>query len=61
MLHNKAYCCNAYPTGESRDDWFAAGFDQLYNIGIQTDGSHGKDDEELAQLLDGRKHSRTYT
>lgn len=53
MLHNKAYRCNAYPAGESHNDRFAAGFNQLYDIGIQTDGSHGKDDEELAQLLDG--------
>ena len=27
MLHDKAYCRNAYPAGKAHNDWLAAGFD----------------------------------
>ena len=47
-LHHKAHSNNAYPAGESHEDWFGAGLDQFYKIGVQTDGSHRHDDHEFA-------------
>ena len=39
-----------------QSEWFAAGFDQLDDIRIQTDCTHGEDDEELAECLQRSKY-----
>ena len=49
MLQGKTGDRNADPTAETKSEWFAAGFDQLDDICIQTDCTHGEDDEELAE------------
>ncbi len=56
MLQGKTGDRNADPTAETKSEWFAAGFDQLDDICIQTDCTHGEDDEELAECLQRSKY-----
>ena len=56
MLHGKTGDRDTNPTAETKSEWLAAGFDQLDDICIQTDCTHGEDDEELAQCLERRKY-----
>ena len=51
MLHEQTDRCDAAPTAKAHDDWLSAGFNQFYNICVQADGGHGKDDKELAQFF----------
>ena len=51
MLHGKTGDRDTDPTAETKSEWLAAGFDQLDDICIQTDCTHGEDDEELAECL----------
>ena len=51
MLHGKTGDRDTDPTAETKSEWFAAGFDQLYHVAVQTDGGHGHGDEEFAQFL----------
>ena len=48
MLHDKTYAGNANPAAEPHDNRLSAGLYKLYDVCIQTDGCHGKDDEEFA-------------
>ena len=56
MLHGKTGDRDTDPTAETKSEWLAAGFDQLDDIRIQTDCTHGEDDEELAQCFERRKY-----
>ena len=56
MLHGKTGNRDTDPTAETKSEWFAAGFDQLDDIRIQTDCTHGEDDEELAECLQRSKY-----
>lgn len=56
MLHGKTGDRNADPAAETKCEWLAAGFDQLDDICIQTDCTHGEDDEELAECLQWSKY-----
>lgn len=49
MLQQKTDASDADPAAESQQQRLGAGADQLDNIGVEPDGGHGKDDEELAQ------------
>ena len=51
MLHPQAHQRDSHPAAESGEDGLPAGFDQLDDIGVQSDGSHCHDDEELAQFF----------
>ena len=55
MLHGKTGDRDTDPATETKCEWFAAGFDQLDDICIQTDCTHGEDDEELAECLQRSK------
>lgn len=61
MLHQQADRRNAYPAAESHGNRFAAGFYQLHNVRIQADSRHGKNDEELAHVLQEGKHTLRHT
>ena len=56
MLHGKTGDRDTDPTAETKSEWFAAGFDQLDDIRIQTDCTHGEDDEEPAECLQRSKY-----
>ena len=56
MLHGKTGDRDTDPATETKSEWFAAGFDQLDDIRIQTDCTHGEDDEELAECLQRSKY-----
>ena len=53
MLHGKTGDRDTDPTAETKSEWLAAGFD---HIRIQTDCTHGEDDEELAECLQWSKY-----
>ena len=53
MLHGKTGDRDTDPTAETKSEWFAAGFDQLDDIRIQTDCTHSEDDEELLSVFSG--------
>ena len=56
MLHGKTGDRDTDPTAETKSEWLAAGFDQLDDIRIQPDCTHGEDDEELAECLQWSKY-----
>ena len=56
MLHCQADNRYAEPADKTEQDRFAAGFDQLDDIRIQTDCTHGEDDEELAECFQRSKY-----
>ncbi len=56
MLHEQAGAGNARPAAGAHEDRLAAGFDQLYQVGVEADGGHGQDDEEFGQLFKGLEH-----
>ena len=58
MLHSKAYERDAQPAAEPCKDRLPAGFYQFYDIGVQTDGGHCHDDQELAQLFERIRYGR---
>ena len=43
MLHGKTGDRDTDPTAETKSEWLAAGFEQLDDIRIQTDCTHGED------------------
>lgn len=51
MLHQQADGGDSGPAAGTQNDRLAAAFDQFYHIAVQTDGSHGHDDEELGKLF----------
>ena len=61
MLHSQAGTCYADPADEAHEDGLAAGFHELHEIGVQADGGHGHDDEELGKRLQWRERRRVGT
>ena len=53
MLHGKTGDRDTNPTAETKSEWLAAGFDQLDDICIQTDCTHGEDDKNLLSVFSG--------
>ena len=58
MLHQKADAGDSDPAAEAQQNRLSAGFDQLRQVGVEADGGHGPDDEELAQVLERGEHGR---
>ena len=56
MLHEQAGAGNASPAAGAHKDRFSAGFDQLYQIGVEANSGHGENDEKFGQLLKGLEH-----
>lgn len=57
MLKDQADGSNANPAAKAEDNRFASCFYQFHNVGIQSDGSHGNNNEKFAQFFDGSKNS----
>ena len=53
MLHQQAGYGDPNPAAGAQGKGGTAGLHQLDNIGVETDGSHGQDNEKLAEGLDG--------
>ena len=60
MLHQQTHACNSNPAACAHDDRLAAGFDELHDVGVQTNGCHCQNDEELAQFFDVSKNGTEY-
>lgn len=56
LLHEEAYSGNSYPAAKAHDNRLASCFHQLDNVCVEADGCHGKDNKELAELLNRRKN-----
>ena len=52
MLHQQADAGDGNPAEKTKKDGFSAGTDQFDNIGVQTDGRHGHNDEEFGEFLE---------
>ena len=60
-LHQQADGDNGDPAAKSQGNGFAAVFHQFDHIRVQSDGSHGHDDEELAERLERSEYRCVYT
>ena len=61
MLHAQAHAGDGNPAHKAHDDGLAAGADHLDQVGVQADGRHGHDDEELGQFLQGLEQGSIHT
>ena len=61
MLEDQADGSNANPAAKAEDNRFASCFYQFHNVGIQSDGSHGNNNEKFAQFFDRSKKFCRYT
>ena len=59
MLHSEANNGDSNPAACAEQKWFSAGFDQLYNITVQSNRSHCHNDKELGEFFQWRKHIGT--
>lgn len=51
VLHQKAHGRDAGPAAGTQKNRLAARFDELDDIGVESNGSHGQNDEELAEFF----------
>ena len=51
MLHAEAHRRDSEPAAEPCEDRFPSGLYELDDVRVQTDGGHGHDDQEFAQLF----------
>ena len=51
VLHAQAHCRDGRPAAQAHQNGSAAGPNEFDQIGIEPNGRHGHDDEELGQLL----------
>lgn len=58
MLHGEAGGGDADPADEAHEDGLGTAPHQLHEVGVQANGGHGHDDEELAQGLQRREGGR---
>ncbi|CAN3971251.1 putative deoxyribonuclease YcfH, partial [Dysosmobacter welbionis] len=58
VLDQQADAGNGHPAAEAHEDGLAAGLHQLHDVGVQTDGCHGHDDEKLAGVFQEAHRSR---
>ena len=61
MLHYEAHYSDANPAAKAHQNGFATSFNQLHDVGVETDGAHGQHDEEFAQGLQRIKGFDSYT
>ena len=57
MLHQQAHARDADPAAKAHDERLAAGFDELDDVRVQADGTHGHHDQELAERLEWGEHA----
>ena len=55
MLQQKTDAGYPDPAAEAQKQRFGAGTDQLDDIGVKSNGGHGKDDKEFAQSFQRRE------
>ena len=60
-LHTKTGENDGYPADGSEDNRFSAGFDHSYQIGFETDSTHGHDNEEFGELFEWGKETTGHT
>lgn len=60
MLHQQAHARDADPAAKAHDERLAAGFDELDDVCVQSDGAHGHHDQELAERLERGEHARRH-
>lgn len=61
VLQEQADAGDADPAAKSHKEGLSASFDQLYDVGVEADGSHGQHDEELGKLFDRGEEVRRHT
>ena len=54
MLHEQTDNGNANPTTEAKKDWFATGFNEFDDVGVESDCCHSEDNEKLTNFLHDR-------
>ena len=52
---------DGYPADGSKKNGFSAGFDHSYQIGFETDSTHGHDNEEFGELFERSKETTGHT
>ena len=60
-LHAKAGKDDGNPADGSENNGFSAGFDHSYQIGFETDSTHGHDNEEFGELFERGKETTGHT
>ena len=60
MLHQQAHARNADPAAKAHDERLSAGPDELDDVRVQSDGTHGHHDQELAERLERGEHARRH-
>ena len=60
-LHTKTGEDDGNPAKGSEDNRFATGFNHGNQIGFETDGTHGHDNEEFGKLFERGKETIGYT
>ena len=59
-LHTKTSEDDGNPADGSENNGFSAGFDHSYQIGFETDSTHGHDNEEFGELFERGKETTGY-
>ena len=59
-LHTKTGENDGYPADGSENNGFSAGSDHGYQIGFETDSTHGHDNEEFGKLFERGKETTGY-
>ena len=60
VLHQQAHARDADPAAKAHDERLAAGLDELDDVRVQSDGTHGHHDQELAERLERGEHARRH-
>ena len=60
-LHTKTSKDDGYPADGSENNGFSAGFDHSYQIGFETDSTHGHDNEKFGELFEWGKETTGHT
>ena len=60
-LHAKTGEDDGNPAKGSKKNGFTAGFDHGYQIGFETDGTHGHDNEEFGELFERGEEATRHT
>lgn len=60
-LHTKTSEDDGNPADGSENNGFSAGFDHSDQIGFESDGTHGHDNEEFGELFERGKEATRHT
>ena len=60
-LHTKTGEDDGNPADGTENNGFSAGFNHSYQIGFETDGTHGHDNEEFGELFEWGKETTGHT